>query len=179
MTPQPEEPADPHCPEPLTGWRRSAARMPIHLFRSGLGPLFRGRLLLLVHTGRLSGEPRRTALEVVEAGRHAEGGRVWTVASGFGPRADWYRNLRQTPQAVVQAGRGYHAVSAHFLPSGEGGELMARYAPRHPRAARKLCAYMGFTVDGSEEGYRRAGAAIPFVQLTEDAGPRAGARVRS
>lgn len=171
MTPQPEEPAEPHRPEPLTGWKRSAARLPIHIFRMGLGPLFRGRLLLLIHTGRLTGEPRRTALEVVEAGRSADGRRAWTVASGFGPSADWYRNLQQTPQAVVQLGRGYRTVSAHFLQADEGGELMARYAPRHPKAARKLCAFMGFAVDGSVEGYRRAGEAIPFVRLVEDARP--------
>lgn len=171
MTRQPEEHAEPHRPEPLTGWKRSVARLPIHLFRMGLGPLFRGRLLLLIHTGRLSGEPRHTALEVVEAGQEADGRRAWTVASGFGPSADWYRNLRKTPQAVVQLGRGYLTVSAHFLPEEEGGELMARYAPRHPKAARKLSAFMGFDVDGSVEGYRRAGTAIPFVRLVEDERP--------
>ncbi|QEU76609.1 nitroreductase family deazaflavin-dependent oxidoreductase [Streptomyces nitrosporeus] len=141
--------------------------MPVLLFRMGIGPLFRGRLLLLVHTGRLTGEPRRTVLEVVGTGEMG-GRRTWTLASGFGPRADWYRNLRRTPQAVVQAGRGYHAVSARFPAPEEGGELMARYADRHPRTARRLCAFMGFPVDGSAEDYRRAGASIPFVVLVED-----------
>ncbi|WP_307128920.1 nitroreductase family deazaflavin-dependent oxidoreductase [Streptomyces sp. B1I3] len=142
--------------------------MPVHLFRMGLGPLFRGRLLLLVHTGRHTGEPRRTALEVVETG-WVEGRRTWTLASGSGCRADWYRDLRESPQAVVQVGRGYHAVSAHFLRPEEGGELMAGYALRHPRAARQLCAYMGFGVDGDPVDHRRAGAAISFVVLVESA----------
>lgn len=142
-------------------------RAPVQLFRMGLGPVFRGRLLLLVHTGHLTGEPRRTVLEVVEAGR-VGGRRAWTVASGFGAHAHWYRNLQESPQAVVQAGRGYHAVSARFLPPAEGGELMARYAARRPRTARRLCAYTGFGVDGGTEDYRRAGAAIPFVVLVED-----------
>lgn len=136
------------------------------MFRMGLGPLFGGRLLLLVHTGRVSGLPRRTAIEVVEAGTH-EGRACWTVASGFGPRADWFRNLRQTPHATVQVGRRFHAVTAQVLDPDEGGELMARYAPRHPRVARRLCAYMGFEVDGGAEDYRRVGRSIPFVRLTE------------
>lgn len=140
------------------------------MFRMGLGPLFGGRLLLLVHTGRVSGLPRRTAIEVVEAAPH-EGRPSWTVASGYGPGADWYRNLERTPHATVQVGRRFHAVTAQTLTAEEGGELMTRYAPRHPRTARRLCAYMGFTVDGSAQDYRRVGESIPFVRLTEGAAP--------
>ncbi|WUX26270.1 nitroreductase family deazaflavin-dependent oxidoreductase [Streptomyces sp. NBC_01438] len=158
----------PRRPAPPAGWRRTVARLPVHMFRAGLGPLFRGRLLLLVHTGRASGQPHRTAVEVVESAT-VDGRRSWTVASGYGPAADWYRNLRRTPQATVQIGRRFHAVTAAELPAGEGGELMVRYAPRHPRVARRLCAYLGFTVDGSAEGYRAVGESIPFVRLTEGA----------
>lgn len=160
----------PQRPPLPTGLRRAAARLPVHMFRAGLGPLFRGRLLLLVHTGRTSGLSRRTVIEVVESAT-ADGRRSWTVASGFGPGADWYRNLLRTPHATVQAGRGFHAVTAQFLPAREGGELMARYAPRHPRTARRLCAFMGFTVDGGAEDYRRVGESTPFVRLVESPGP--------
>ncbi|MCX5141349.1 MULTISPECIES: nitroreductase family deazaflavin-dependent oxidoreductase [unclassified Streptomyces] len=165
----------PQRPPLPTGLRRAAFRLPLHMFRAGLGPLFRGRLLLLVHTGRTSGLPRRTVIEVVESAP-VDGRRSWTVASGFGPGADWYRNLRRTPQATVQAGRAFHAVTAHVLPAEEGGELMARYAPRHPRTARRLCAYMGFTVDGSTQDYRRVGESLPFVRLVEGTGPGGGRR---
>ncbi|MFD0022881.1 nitroreductase family deazaflavin-dependent oxidoreductase [Streptomyces sp. NPDC058382] len=168
-------------PEPLrppspAGWRRTVVRLPVHMFRAGLGPLFRGRLLLLVHTGRTSGQPRRTAVEVVESAT-VDGRRSWTVAPGRGPAADWYRNLKRTPQATVQVGRRFHAVTAADLPAEEGGELMARYAPRRPRGARRLFAYLGFTVAGGAEGYRSAGGSIPFVRLTEGA-PDTGAELR-
>lgn len=170
VTPEPAPPTEPHRPALPTGLRRAAARLPVHMFRAGLGPLFRGRLLLLVHTGRTSGLPRRTVIEVVEAAS-ADGPRSWTVASGFGPGADWYRDVLRTPHATVQVGRRFHAVTAHVLPAEEGGELMARYAPRHPRAARRLSAFTGFTVDGGAEDYRRVGESIPFVRLVESAGP--------
>ncbi|MEV0785139.1 nitroreductase family deazaflavin-dependent oxidoreductase [Streptomyces sp. NPDC050423] len=170
MTHRSEASPEPRHPAPQAGWRRTAVRLPVHMFRAGLGPLFRGRLLLLVHTGRTSGQPRRTAVEVVESAT-VDGRRSWTVASGFGTAADWYRNLKHTPQATVQVGRRFHAVTAADLPAEEGGELMARYAPRHPRIARRLCAYMGFTVDGSEADYRSVGEAIAFVRLTEGARP--------
>lgn len=141
------------------------------MFRVGLGPLFRGRLLLLVHTGQASGPARRTAVEVVEVveSTFVDGGRSWTVVCGAGPGAGWYRNLLRTPQATVQAGRRFHVVTARFLKPPEGGELMARYAPRHPRIARRLCAGLGLPVGRGADGYRRVGAAIPFVRLVEDA----------
>ncbi|MFF1510417.1 nitroreductase family deazaflavin-dependent oxidoreductase [Streptomyces sp. NPDC058326] len=154
MRPAPRRPRRP------SGWRRHLARLPIHLYRGGLGPLFGGRLLLLIHTGRKSGRSREVVLEVV---RHGPGG--WTVASGFGPDAQWYRNLRRTPAATIQFGRRYHAVVAEFLPPEEGGLIMVEYARRHPRAARALCRFMGFTADGSEASYRAAGERIPFVRL--------------
>ncbi|MGN5632264.1 nitroreductase family deazaflavin-dependent oxidoreductase [Streptomyces sp. AC154] len=175
MTQQSADSPVPRRPAPPTGWRRNVARFPVHMFRAGLGPLFRGRLLLLVHTGRTSGQPRRTAVEVVESAT-VDGRRSWTVASGYGSAADWYRNLLRTPQATVQIGRRFHAVTAAELSAGEGGELMVRYAPRHPRVARRLCSYLGFTVDGSAEGYRSVGESIPFVRLTEGAPARRGDR---
>ncbi|MFD4173750.1 MULTISPECIES: nitroreductase family deazaflavin-dependent oxidoreductase [Streptomyces] len=151
------------------GWRRRLARLPIAFYRVGLGPVFGRRLLLLHHTGRNSGLDRRVALEVVAHDR-AEG--TWILASGFGPEAAWYRNLRAAPKTTIQVGNRHYAVTAHFPSADEGGEIMARYAPAHPRTARRLCAFMGFDVDGSTDSYRRAGRRIPFVRLEAAPGQR-------
>ncbi|WP_405473361.1 nitroreductase family deazaflavin-dependent oxidoreductase [Streptomyces anulatus] len=151
------------------GWRRRLARLPIAFYSVGLGPVFGRRLLLLHHTGRNSGLDRRVALEVVAHDR-AEG--TWILASGFGPEAAWYRNLRATPKTTIQFGNRHYAVTAHFPSADEGGEIMARYAPAHPRTARRLCAFMGFDVDGSADSYRRAGRRIPFVRLEAAPGQR-------
>ncbi|MFJ8073762.1 nitroreductase family deazaflavin-dependent oxidoreductase [Streptomyces sp. NPDC096176] len=148
--------------KPPTGWKRCIARLPVHMYRIGLGPLFGRRLLLLIHTGRLSGVTRKVVIEVVE---HDPQAGAWTVASGFGTRAHWYQNLRHTPQATIQVGRRYHAVTARFLPAEEGARIMARYAALRPHTAAQLCAYMGFTIDGTSESFRKAGEQIPFVRL--------------
>ncbi|MES9810602.1 nitroreductase family deazaflavin-dependent oxidoreductase [Streptomyces cinereoruber] len=155
----------PQRPGPPTGWRRRLLRLPIHLFRAGLGPLFGGRLLLLIHTGRKSGRSQEVVLEVVARDPARA---TWTIASGFGPDAQWYRNLRHTPQATIQPGRRYRAVTARFPTPEEGGGIMVEYARRHPRAARTLCRLMGFPVDGSTAAYRAAGERIPFVRLEAD-----------
>jgi deazaflavin-dependent oxidoreductase (nitroreductase family) len=151
----------PKRPEPPSGLRRTLFRLPVHLYRMGLGPLFGDRFLLLEHVGRTSGEPRQAVVEVVE-----HSGDDYVVCSGFGPRADWYRNLLKTPRATVQIGRSRFAVTAHPLDADEGGELMVRYAPRHPRAAAKLVRYMGFIVNGTKDDYRRVGRELPFVRLS-------------
>ncbi|MER5495699.1 MULTISPECIES: nitroreductase family deazaflavin-dependent oxidoreductase [unclassified Streptomyces] len=164
MTPRRTTEGRPRLP---SGWRRRLTRLPIGLYRVGLGPLFGKRLLLLHHKGRTSGLDRKAVLEVVARERGS-----WTLAAGFGPESAWYRNLRHTPRTTIQSGRRYYAVTAHFLTPEEGGEIMARYAPAHPRVARRLCAFMGLDVDGSEESFRRAGRQIPFVRLDAAAGQR-------
>ncbi|MGW1044112.1 nitroreductase family deazaflavin-dependent oxidoreductase [Streptomyces sp. NPDC002547] len=144
------------------GWRRLAARLPIPLYRCGLGWIFGKRLLLLHHTGRVTGLQRRAVLEVVE---HDPVGGSWTVASGFGPTAAWYRNLRADPKTLIEVGSRRHAVTARFIPPDEGAVIMARYARRRPRTARRLCAFMGFVLDGTDAGYREVGRVVPFVLL--------------
>ncbi|GAU67848.1 hypothetical protein SSP35_05_04150 [Streptomyces sp. NBRC 110611] len=146
------------------GWRRFLLRLPIRLYRARLGRLLGRRFLLLEHIGRKSGKLRRVVVEVVA--RDDPCRPSWTVASGFGPQAAWYRNLRARPQATIQTGTQRHDVVAHFLSPEEGGELMARYAVRHPRTARRLSAFMGFEVtDGTAEEFRRVGTSIPFVRF--------------
>ncbi|MGX1372694.1 deazaflavin-dependent oxidoreductase (nitroreductase family) [Streptomyces canus] len=149
-------------PQLPTGWRRLALRLPVLLFRTGLGPLFGKRFLLLHHTGRVTDQDHMTVLEVVSRDPATAS---WTVASGFGPNADWYRNLRAQPKTLIQVGNHPLAVTGHFLAPEEGADIMAEYARRHPRTARRLCAFMNLRMDGTEASYHAAGQKIPFVRL--------------
>ena len=150
-----------------TGWERLAFRAPILLYRLRLGWLLGGRFMLLEHVGRATGELHRTVVEVIE---HDAPTDSYVAASGFGTRSDWYRNLLAHPRATIQVGRRTVAVDAVPMPQDEGGELMARYATRHDAAARKLCRFMGFEVDGSAEDYRAVGRELPFVRFAPVAG---------
>jgi len=147
---------------PPTGLRRHLLRAPIHLYRRHLGVLLGRRFLHLEHRGRKSGQWRHVVLEVVNHDDTRDG---FVVAVGFGPTTDWYRNLKADPHAFVESGRERVAVTAEFLGEGEGADFMAHYASEHRRTAAKLCAVMGFEVDGSDADFREAGRRIRFVRL--------------
>ncbi|MDF1604398.1 nitroreductase family deazaflavin-dependent oxidoreductase [Nocardioides sp. YIM 152315] len=136
---------------------RWLVRAPIPIFRHGFGWLFGRRLLLLEHVGRTSGHPRYVVLEVVVP----EGPDAVIVASGFGPRAQWFRNVVATPACHVTLGRTRRAAVAEVLDRGELDRVLADYARRHPRAWRRLSATMlelnGQPADGSPD--------IPLVRL--------------
>jgi deazaflavin-dependent oxidoreductase (nitroreductase family) len=149
-------------PRPPVGLRRVLYRLPIGLYRVGLGWLFGHRFMLVNHTGRVTGRQRRVVVEVVNHDA-TDGGYV--AASGFGPGAAWYRNLLHTPEVTIQVGTRTIPVTATPLPPDEGAELMARYATRHPRAATQLCRVMGYAVDGSEADFRAVGRRVPFVRF--------------
>ncbi|MEV0948578.1 nitroreductase family deazaflavin-dependent oxidoreductase [Rhodococcus sp. NPDC049939] len=149
-------------PEPPTGIRRALFRAPIHLYRWHLGFLLGGRLLLLEHIGRKSGKIRQVVLEVVNSGATENG---YVVGVGFGPKADWYRNLLAHKDVTIQVGRKRLLVTAEFLGPDEGAEFMARYGAEHPKVGVRLCKIMGFEVDGTVDEFRQAGRQIRFVRF--------------
>ena len=149
--------------QPPAGLRRLFFRIPIHLYRLGLGWLFGGRIMLLNHVGRVSGKPREAILEVVA---HDPADDSFVVASGWGPTAAWYRNIRHTPDVSIQVGRRTISVTAEPLTEEQGADIFAQYATRHRTAAKYLLPrLMGFAVDGSEADFRKVGKRMPFVRF--------------
>lgn len=150
------------APAPPTGLRRLLFRLPIWLYRARLGAMLGHRFVLIHHTGRSTGRQHQVVVEVVD---YDPATQTVTVASGFGPRSQWYRNLLATPAATIEIGSRSIDVRARGLPPEEGAAVMVRYAQRHPHAAPRLARFMGFAIDDSEEDYRAVGRAIPMVRL--------------
>lgn len=150
-------------PIPPTGLNAFLFRLPIHAYRLRLGWLLGTRFLHLTHTGRVSGKKRQVVIEVVGRDQGA-----YYACSGFGTRADWYRNVLATPQVTIQIGRHQTRATAVPLGADDGERVMARYATQHPKLATRLCRLMGFSVDGTEADFRAVGRSVPFLQLVPE-----------
>ncbi len=155
----PEKIAD---PQPPRGLMRYLARAPIFLYRAGLGWMFGGRFLMLTHTGRVSGLPRQVVLEVVREDRQRG---AYIVASGWGERSDWYKNILKNPYVTVQVRRTRFNARVRRLTPEEAGEEMLDYTRRHPAALQQLARLMGYRLGRSEGEVRAFGRLIPMFML--------------
>ncbi len=142
---------------------RWLARLPILLYRLGLGGLLGGRVLLLTHRGRKSGQVRRTVLEVVG---HDPASGAYIVASGWGAQADWFRNIQQTPRVGVTVGGRRFPALARQLSTTAASPILADYARRHPTAFRALAPLLlGQAVGSALPDTQSLAQVVPLVAL--------------
>jgi len=145
---------------PPHGLSRLLFRAPIWLYRARLGFLLGGRFLMLEHTGRKSGRTRYTVLEVVRCDRQAG---TYVVASGWGERSDWFRNVMKTPEVTVSSGFRRRPARAIRLSQELAEHELCDYAGRHPAAFRALSRMM--LGDAAEADCRAAAQVVPVVAL--------------
>ena len=148
--------------QPPGGLSRLGFRLPIWFYRMGLGGLLGKRFVCLTHTGRKSGLPRQTVLEVVRY--EAESG-ACVVAAGFGDRSDWVRNVTRDPHIVFTIGRLSKPGLAEQLDAETAGGELLTYARLHPMAWRELSNFMGYRLDGTEEDILALGKLISMFIL--------------
>jgi deazaflavin-dependent oxidoreductase (nitroreductase family) len=109
---------------------RPLVRAPIWIYRARAGALFGSRILMLEHLGRRSGARRYAVLEVVD---HPTAD-TYVIASGFGRKAQWFRNIQAEPRVRVWAGsRPPTPASARVLGQREADRTLAAYRSRHRR----------------------------------------------
>lgn len=141
---------------------RRLTRAPIRLYRARLGALLGPRLLMLEHTGRTTGVARYVVLEVID---HPEPDR-YLVASGFGQRAQWFRNIVANPRVRVYAGS--HAprpATARVLDQADADRALAAYIARQPRLWARFKPVLDETL-GTE--VTETHTALPIVELRLD-----------
>ena len=125
----------PGAPGSPRGLLRLAARAPLWLYRLHAGWLLGNRFLMLEHTGRRSGRKRQVVLEVV---KHDSGSDRYFVVSAWGVKADWFQNLRSTPEAVLRVGRRVLEVRGEEIGIDEAAGVVEEYSWRYPLAFREL-----------------------------------------
>lgn len=110
---------------------RRLMRAPIWIYKARGGAVFGSRILMLEHIGRKSGARRNVVLEVFD---HPAPD-IYIVASGFGHKAQWFRNIEANPRVRVYAGsRAPAPATARVLDQQEADRALAAYRARHPKA---------------------------------------------
>jgi deazaflavin-dependent oxidoreductase (nitroreductase family) len=103
-------------------------RVPVLLYRLGLGPLVSLLPLLIITTrGRKSGQPRHSVLEYR---RH---GTKHYVVSAWGRRTQWLQNLLVHPLVTVQKGQDRFGARASLVEdSGEALRVLYLFRKKAP-----------------------------------------------
>lgn len=147
-------------PEPPRGIKAIFWRLPIWLYRLKLGWLVGQRMLLLTHIGRKSGEPRRAVLEVIHYDPETK---TPYVASGFGEKSQWYRNISQNKDVTIQLGSQRFEATAVRLSTEDAEKIFQVYHQKHPNAIKNLSKMIGYEVGEDEESLTQFMRSIPVV----------------
>ncbi len=141
-------------------------RGPVFVYRIGLGGLMPGQLMLTT-AGRTSGRSHRVVVDMW----HDAATDTHYVASGYGERSDWYRNLQANPEVRVRVGTRKFRARASTLPVEEAEELMLGRWRQHGRLMRFYGAasarMIGLKGWSTEEEVRAAVAEMRVLALAE------------
>lgn len=146
-----------------SGLMRLLLRFPVYLYRLHLGWLLGSRFLLLIHTGRKSGKLRQTVLEVV---RYDSTTDTYIVASGYGEKSDWFRNIKKSPEVEIRTGFRHFPALATQLQTDEAKQELRDYARRHPFAFRQIATkLLSISQIETDEDFQRAAESIPIIRF--------------
>ncbi len=138
-------------------------RLPIGLYRMRLGWLLTPHFLRLTTTGRISGVPRYAVVEVV---KHDRSTGAVVIASGWGPKADWYRNILKTPRVFVDVGFRHYDAVAVPLGDDQAACLLMEYAARFPLPFWIISRLLaGEWLRGTPEECAKLAKSFPLVAL--------------
>lgn len=155
-----------HPGRPWLGLRRHPGRLalavfriPLPLYRAGWGWLLGRTFLLLVHAGRRTGRPHAmTAMVLRYDGETDEA----VICSGWGPTADWIRNIEARPALQVQIGRDSFTPAQRFLDEDESFAVTIEFCLHHPGRLRVMRRVLGWDLR-TEAAIREFVRTHPFV----------------
>jgi deazaflavin-dependent oxidoreductase (nitroreductase family) len=120
--------------------------------------------MLLIHTGRITGRPHETMLEVME---YRPEGPELIVTSGFGRSAEWFRNIEATSLAEVIVGAAHFSATHRILGQEEAVTVIERYEKRNPLirpiVSWVLSRLLGWRYTGSDDDHKRLVQQLPLV----------------
>lgn len=151
------------------GLGRLVLRLPILLYRMGLGDVMRRAHIMILGTrGRKTGLARYTAIEFR---RH---GSEMYLISAWGARPQWFQNMKAAPDILVQEGKRTYAARAHVVSNaGEALRVLHLFRRRAPWAYDPLIARMSARDKIDQRALPEISQEITIVRIdpTPDAPP--------
>jgi len=135
-------------------------KLPVLAYRTGTGFLLGKRFIYVEHVGRKSGLKRRSVLEVVRYDKDED---IYYIASGYGTKSDWYKNIKATPNVKIQVGFRKSNAKVEFLSEERNEEEIRDYARRHPTAIKQLAKLIGYKLKGEEGELSRLSKLWPVI----------------
>jgi deazaflavin-dependent oxidoreductase (nitroreductase family) len=151
----------------LLGLRRTPGRLalavfrlPLFLYRRGWGWLLGRTFLSLVHVGRRRGQPHQMVAMVLADDPVS---RQVVICSGWGPDADWVKNVRAGGAQQVCTGRERFVPEHRFLNDDEAVAVGVAFRERHPRRLRLISKILGWGDLSTDAAVRGFVQGHPFV----------------
>lgn len=122
------------------------------------------RFVRLTVRGRRSGLPRNVVLEVI--GHDSSLGGL-LVASAWGRRAQWFRNVEASPRVEAQVGRHRFTAEVTVVPEPAAREVLREYARAHRWAYRWFIGplLLGHRPSGTSEEFTGLARAVPILAV--------------
>ena len=135
-------------------------RLPLIVYRLGLGRVLGHQFLVLTHVGRRSGRVHQTVLKVLQ---HDALTRESIVASAWGQQADWYRNIQSHPAVAVQIADDWYVPEQRVVLADEAFTVFNDWMRRQRWFARLMLGQIGYRIDIPEAELRALVDSFPFV----------------
>ncbi len=136
-------------------------KLPLFLYRLGLGWLMGKRFMQVTHIGRRSGKVRRTVLAVLKFDETTK--EIYAVSAWKG--SDWYFNIQATPALQVETGFVRYAPVQRTLSPEEITTTFMEYCKKHPFFSRMVCRIPGWKWDSTYEEFLELARSLHGVAL--------------
>ena len=124
-------------------------KMPLILYRLGLGWMLGKRFMLLTHVGRRSGKVHRSVLAVL----HFDEKTHEIMAVSPWSTSNWYRNIQVMPALEVETGTVRYAPVQRSLSPEEIAALFIEFRSQHPIFSRMVARIPGWRINSSYEEF--------------------------
>ncbi len=124
-------------------------KLPLILYRLGLGWLLGKRFMQITHVGRRSGKVRKTILAVLRFDETTK--EIYAVSAWKG--SDWYYNIQATPARQVETGLVHYVPVQRTLSPEEITTSFMEYRQKHPLFSRMICRIPGWKWDSTYDEF--------------------------